>query len=58
MILFRENLGKGYFYMNQEKKNLMLKDLDELVQTRLNTLLRKNPGRVNFYNKYKEIIDA
>ena len=41
-----------------QRKNLMLKDLDELVQTRLNTLLRKNPGRVNFYNKYKEIIDA
>lgn len=41
-----------------QRKNLMLKDLDELVQTRLNTLLRKNPGRVNFYDKYKEIIDA
>ena len=36
----------------------MLKDLDELVQTRLNTLLRKNPSRINFYDKYKEIIDA
>ena len=45
-------------FAKAQRKNLMLKDLDELVQTRLNTLLRKNPGRVNFYNKYKEIIDA
>lgn len=45
-------------FAKAQRKNLMLKDLDELVQTRLNTLLRKNPGRVNFYDKYKEIIDA
>lgn len=45
-------------FAKAQRKHLMLKDLDELVQTRLDSLLKENPGRVNFYDRYKEIIDA
>lgn len=45
-------------FAKMKNRNLMLKDLDDLVQTRLNRMMRDNPGRVNFYEKYKEIIDA
>ncbi|MBO7507597.1 MAG: type I restriction endonuclease subunit R [Paludibacteraceae bacterium] len=40
------------------KRNLLLKDLDELVKKRLDSMLKINPERVNFYEKYKSIIDA
>ena len=45
-------------FAKMKNRNLMLKDLDDLVQTRLNKMMKENPGRVNFYEKYKEIIDA
>jgi len=40
-----------------QNKHLMLKDLDELVQERLDRMLRSNPSRVNFYERYKAIIE-
>lgn len=43
-------------FSKTKKKNLIIKDLDELVKARLELLLRNNPTRVNFYNRYKDII--
>lgn len=40
-----------------QNKHLMLKDLDDLVQERLDRMLRSNPSRVNFYERYKAIIE-
>lgn len=39
-----------------KRKNLVLSDIDELVKRRIETMLRNNPGRINFYEKYQRII--
>lgn len=44
-------------FAKSQRKNLMLKDLEELVKTRLERLLHNNPSRVNFYERYKKIIE-
>ena len=41
-----------------EAKNLVLRDIQELLQERLARLLAANPSRINFYEKYQEIIQA
>lgn len=45
-------------FAKAKTKNLILKDLEDLVQSRLDSMLRNNPNRINFYEKYKEIIQA
>ena len=40
-----------------ENKNLVLKDLEEIIQERLNELMTLNPDRVNYYERYQTIID-
>ena len=35
-----------------------MKDLEDLIQQRLNELLFANPQRVNYYERYQEIIEA
>lgn len=37
-------------------KNLMLKDLKELVEDRLAEMMRTNPTRINYYERYQTII--
>lgn len=39
------------------KKNLVIKDLDELIQLRLDSMLKSNPGRVDYYERYQKIIE-
>ena len=39
-------------------KNLALCDIQELLQERLARLLAENPSRINFYERYQEIIMA
>ena len=39
-----------------KKKNLVMKDLEELIQQKLDGLLFSNPGRINYYERYQEII--
>lgn len=41
-----------------EDKNLVLRDIQELLQERLAHLLNENPSRINFYERYQEIIQA
>lgn len=40
-----------------KKKNLVLKDLEELIQMKLNKMLFANPERINYYERYQKIID-
>jgi type I restriction enzyme R subunit len=41
-----------------KRKNIMLKDLEDLIQDRLSSMLETNPSRVDYYQRYMEIIDA
>ena len=49
--LLRQEFAKA------KKKNLILKDLDELIRQRLDTLLFSNPQRINYYERYQQIIE-
>ena len=43
-------------FAKSKEKNLMLKDIEELLQERIAQMLAANPSRINFYEKYQEII--
>ena len=38
-------------------KNLLIKDLDDLVQVRLEKMLAINPSRIDYYDRYMQIIE-
>ncbi len=40
-----------------KKKNLVLKDLEELIRMELDKMLFANPERINYYERYQQIID-
>ena len=40
-----------------KRKNLVLKDLEEIVQQKLNSMLFTNPERIDYYERYQQIID-
>lgn len=40
-----------------KKKNLVMKDLEELIQMKLDKMLFTNPERINYYERYQQIID-
>ena len=44
-------------FARSKEKNLVLKDIQELLQERLAMLLAANPSRINFYERYQEIIN-
>ena len=43
-------------FAKSKEKNLILKDIQDLLQERIAQMLAQNPGRINFYEKYQEII--
>ena len=43
-------------FAKSKEKNLVLKDIQELLQERIAQMLAANPSRINFYEKYQEII--
>ena len=45
-------------FAKAKQKNLLLKDVQELLQERLAEMLAQNPSRINFYERYQEIIDS
>ena len=45
-------------FAKAKRKKLVLKDLEDLIQQRLNELLFANPQRVNYYERYQKIIEA
>ena len=44
-------------FAKSREKNLILKDLQELLQERLDKMLSANPSRINFYERYQKIIE-
>lgn len=40
-----------------KKKNLVLKDLEELIQMKLDRMLFANPERINYYERYQQIYE-
>ena len=40
-----------------KKKNLVLKDLEEIIQQKLNSMLFTNPERIDYYERYQQIIN-
>ena len=40
-----------------KKKNLVLRDLEEAIQQKLNVMLFANPNRINYYEHYQKIIE-
>lgn len=43
-------------FAKKKNKNLVLKDIDELIQRKISALANVNPSRVNFYETYQKII--
>ena len=39
-----------------KKKNLVMKDLEEIIQQKLDRLLFNNPNRIDYYERYQQII--
>ena len=44
-------------FARAKRKNLILKDLDNIIQERLDKLLFSNPQRINYYERYQQIIE-
>ncbi|MBR0193480.1 MAG: type I restriction endonuclease subunit R [Thermoguttaceae bacterium] len=44
-------------FANLRKKNLVMKDLEDLIQEKLARLLFNNPNRINYYDRYQQIIE-
>lgn len=44
-------------FAKTKHKNLLLKDIEELIQERIAKIIAENPSRINFYEKYQEIIN-
>jgi type I restriction enzyme R subunit len=40
-----------------QNKNLMFKDLQDIVEERLLRMMKNNPLRINYYERYQEIVD-
>ena len=45
-------------FAKSRQKNLILKDIQELLQERIARMLAMNPSRINFYERYQEIIQS
>ncbi len=43
-------------FAKSREKNLILKDIQDLLKDRLEKMLKENPSRINFYEKYQSII--
>ena len=43
-------------FAKSREKNLILKDLQDVLQERLAQMMAANPARINFYEKYQQII--
>lgn len=43
-------------FARSREKNLLMKDLQELLQERIAAMMEQNPARINFYEHYQKII--
>lgn len=44
-------------FSKAKRKNLILRDLQEVIAQRLDAMLKNNPNRVDYYKRYMQIID-
>ena len=44
-------------FAKAKRKNLVIRDLEQVIQERIAALLFSNPNRVNYYERYQQIID-
>lgn len=44
-------------FSSAKNKNLLLKDIKEVIEDRLEQMLTRNPLRINYYERYQEIIE-
>jgi len=44
-------------FAKAKRKNLVIRDLEQMIQERIAALLFNNPSRVNYYERYQQIID-
>ena len=40
-----------------KNQNLLMRDLEEIIQLKLDRMLFTNPERINYYERYQKIID-
>ena len=45
-------------FARANKKNLVMKDLDDLIRVHLDALLSNNPDRIKYHERYQKIIEA
>ena len=45
-------------FSKSRRKNLILKDLEDLIQEKIGAMMAVNPSRVDYYRRYMEIIEA
>lgn len=48
----------GREFARAKNRNLIIRDLAEVVQQRIDGMLQVNPSRIDYYKRYEEIIDA
>ena len=44
-------------FARAKRKNLIIKDLQELIQVRIDAMLFNNPDRIKYHERYQEIIE-
>ena len=44
-------------FARAKRKNLLLRDLEDAIQQQLHSMILANPGRIDFYEKYQQIIE-
>ena len=47
----------GREFAKAKKKHLILKDLNDLIEQRLDAMLSTNPQRIDYYERYQKIIE-
>ena len=44
-------------FANIKNKNLIIRDLDDVIKQKLDKMLFKNPNRIDYYDRYQQIIN-
>ena len=44
-------------FAKRKTENLVMRDIQELLQERIASMMKENPARINFYERYQEIIE-
>lgn len=44
-------------FAKSKRKNLVIRDLEELIRERIDALMLNNPNRINYYEQYQKIIE-